>query len=206
MSTYHVSIVPSYPTPSSALRSKYRDIRLQSLKTDPIQFSSNYEREIAFTEEVWRSRFEAKEPWPQIEKAIIVAWKGSADDGLENGEWLGLVAFLAPTHEAVLPNLEKWAASKTRNIYVVVGTWIHPEHRGKGIGKKLMLEGLNWVKRREKALVKEDEDEDTMVVLDVRTANLEAVGLYTAVGFKSQNTGCVPSACSKCDSYILWFL
>jgi len=55
----------------------------------------------------------------------------------------------------------------------VVSIAVLQEHRGKGIGKALMLEGINGILRR-----KSDE-----IYLEVRVSNEIAVKLYQDIGF-----------------------
>jgi ribosomal-protein-alanine N-acetyltransferase len=56
----------------------------------------------------------------------------------------------------------------------VVSVAVLPEHRGKGLGKALMLEGINGVMNR-----KSDE-----IYLEVRTSNESAIKMYQKLGFQ----------------------
>jgi [ribosomal protein S18]-alanine N-acetyltransferase len=56
----------------------------------------------------------------------------------------------------------------------VVSVAVLPEHRGKGLGKALMLEGINGVMRR-----KSDE-----IYLEVRKSNESAIKMYQKIGFQ----------------------
>lgn len=59
----------------------------------------------------------------------------------------------------------------------VVSISILEDHRGKGIGEALMIEGINGVSTR-----KADE-----IYLEVRTSNLPAISLYEKLGFKTKS-------------------
>jgi ribosomal-protein-alanine N-acetyltransferase len=52
-----------------------------------------------------------------------------------------------------------------------------PEHRGKGIAKALMALITNWAK----------EQGTTAMMLEVKTDNLEAIGLYESLGYSTLN-------------------
>ena len=56
----------------------------------------------------------------------------------------------------------------------VVSVAVLPEHRGKGLGKALMLEGINGVMNR-----KSDE-----IYLEVRSSNESAIKMYQKLGFQ----------------------
>ena len=56
----------------------------------------------------------------------------------------------------------------------VVSVAVLPEHRGKGLGKALMLEGINGVMHR-----KSDE-----IYLEVRKSNESAIKMYQKIGFQ----------------------
>jgi ribosomal-protein-alanine N-acetyltransferase len=56
----------------------------------------------------------------------------------------------------------------------VVSVAVLPEHRGKGLGKALMLEGINGVMSR-----KSDE-----IYLEVRKSNESAIKMYQKLGFQ----------------------
>jgi len=52
-----------------------------------------------------------------------------------------------------------------------------PEHRGKGIAKALMALIINWAK----------EQGTTAMMLEVKTDNLQAIGLYESLGYSTLN-------------------
>jgi [ribosomal protein S18]-alanine N-acetyltransferase len=56
----------------------------------------------------------------------------------------------------------------------VVSVAVFDQHRGKGIGKALMLEGINGVLSR-----KSDE-----IYLEVRVSNIQAIRMYQRLGFQ----------------------
>jgi ribosomal protein S18 acetylase RimI-like enzyme len=52
-----------------------------------------------------------------------------------------------------------------------------PEHRGKGVAKELMALITHWAK----------EQGTTAMMLEVKTDNLQAIGLYESLGYSTLN-------------------
>lgn len=85
-----------------------RAIRLQSLQQEPLAYSSTYEREIAFPEEIWRQRIN--------DAAQFLA----ADDGTVIGTATGFVDPATP------------------RIVILVAMYVSPSARGAGVGERLV--------------------------------------------------------------------
>jgi len=62
-------------------------------------------------------------------------------------------------------------------FYYLVGVWVDPEHRRRGLGRRLIEAGLNWVRERQ------GNDEGVTVKMEVDCDNERAKALYKAVGF-----------------------
>ena len=101
-----------------------RGVRLRALKTDPASFGSTYEREAAFTDDVWEER---------------VARGARGDDAstflaFREGEAVGLVSGVRE--------------EQARHVFQVVGMWVAPEARGEGTGRRLLEEIEAWIAAR----------------------------------------------------------
>jgi ribosomal protein S18 acetylase RimI-like enzyme len=86
----------------------YRNLRLESLRSDPLAFGSSYVEEKDLAEDEWRRRT----------NNVIFA--------LLNDKPVGMIGYIAKNK------------IKTRHIATIFGTYVERECRGKGIGDKLM--------------------------------------------------------------------
>ena len=68
-----------------------------------------------------------------------------------------------------------FAAGSVEADILTVG--VVPEHRGKGIAKELMALITDWAK----------DQGSTAMMLEVKTDNLEAIGLYESLGYSTLN-------------------
>jgi ribosomal-protein-alanine N-acetyltransferase len=68
-----------------------------------------------------------------------------------------------------------FAPGATEADILTVG--VVPEHRGKGVAKELMALITHWAK----------EQGTTAMMLEVKTDNLQAIGLYESLGYSTLN-------------------
>ncbi|KAF9527360.1 hypothetical protein CPB83DRAFT_856423 [Crepidotus variabilis] len=181
----------------------YTEIRLASLLNDPDSFGSVYKDEIVHS----RSKFSNRINTPG--RTTIFASLDSGQD-LEEEEqgllqvlpdtlvpadsrrlspWLGTITALAPSllrgpWEQTYPSKVTEALEQSDiEVWALVGMWVRPEHRGKGIGTALAQRALEEVKRladSSKAAVKIDR----LVLLEVYEHNFGAIKLYERAGFQ----------------------
>lgn len=197
MPTYNV--FPIEPPPiSPAQLTAYKALRLTSLQIDPHAFSSNYAREVAFTEDAWRERLDS--PFKQTLIASVLPddadeapahERDNTDDnggGVgETGKWIGMASIVGPS--AMLPSVlapfREAGISANRAIYALYGMWVHPAHRGKGVGARLVKACLEWARTHiDPKFSSEDEgDFEKVVVLLVYKDNIAARTLYSGAGF-----------------------
>ena len=126
-----------------------RDIRLRALKNDSAAFSSSWEEESGFSEEVWKQRI------------------GNAIYAYDNDKCVGMIVCLFNTQ------------IKVSHIAEICAVYVDHEHRGKGIGKKLVQHALDYISENKKI---------SKIKLVVNPDQKEAVKLYGHFGFNLVGT------------------
>ncbi|KAG1732407.1 acyl-CoA N-acyltransferase [Suillus paluster] len=155
----------------------YKALRLTSLKIDPSSFSSTYEREIAFTPEIWAQRLTSR-----FKRTFITSTK---DEGSISETWIGMVSVLGPSEliPSMLELFERVGVGSDWDMYILVGMWVHPEHRGRGLGTRLVKEGVEWVRTNMDPKNDVEGRRDKMVLLLVGDDNASGRALYQKMGF-----------------------
>jgi ribosomal protein S18 acetylase RimI-like enzyme len=121
-----------------------RELRLQALKTDPISFGSSYEEEENLTEAEWQRR---------MKNALFA---------LSDGKVVGTITYVFSDR------------IKSKHIARIFGVYVHPNHRGRGVGKKLLESALELIQKNKDAV---------KVQLFVNQEQDVAVKLYKEMGF-----------------------
>jgi GNAT superfamily N-acetyltransferase len=186
---YAISAISNPPTEEETLQ--YKQLRLSGLRTQPQFFGSNFEREAAFTDDAWKARLSASG------KATFISSltrKGSTHEHAngvvdtlverESGsgeQWVGTVTVLGPTFLEELYRNEELFELRNRTLYTIVGVWVEPAFRRKGMAGGLMQAALSWVR--------EDTqhgrgDTPKAVVLRVHRSNAAAREAYLRNGFQ----------------------
>ena len=135
---------------------KLRALRLSALADAPMAFGSTLSREAAFPEHVWQERAEGGASG--ADRATFIAER--------DGEWIGLATGLATDPDA--PN-------DTRPV--LVGMFVAPSWRERGVGAALVDAVVAWARER-RAIG---------LCLWVTATNSPAIALYYKCGF--QRTG-----------------
>lgn len=127
---------------------EYRALRLEALQREPSAYGSTYDDAVARPDDFWQRRLAGGE---SINLVATV-----------EGRMVGMVGVLL-------------AAPDDPSAAVVVGVYVAPEHRGRGIGR-MMMESLlaRLAERTEIATVR----------LSVNSDRTVARALYTALGFQ----------------------
>jgi GNAT superfamily N-acetyltransferase len=124
-----------------------RELRLRALADTPDAFASTLQKEAAFPEQVWRQRAEGG--------------GGSVNFiASENGAAIGMAAIFAEAD--VLGRMH------------LVGMWVHPRHRCRGVAQALIQHAVRWAEERRAS----------EVVLWVVDHNISARRLYEGAGFQ----------------------
>jgi len=129
----------------------YKSIRLDSLINEPQAFQSRYEDEVLYTEDRWR-----KKTTPQTNPLSALFCT------IFNQEALGVLG-LYQDRDGKDPEVA--------NLYAV---YVRPEHRGKGLSKKLLALAIETVSK-DKQIQRID--------LCVEKGQVAAKGLYDSMGF-----------------------
>jgi ribosomal protein S18 acetylase RimI-like enzyme len=127
---------------------QYRDVRLKALVDSPEVFGSTYAESIQYPNLSWKTRIEHCQP--ELDHPLG-AFIGAKVVGLAWGR-------IEPDNLA------------RADLYQM---WTSPEHRGQGIGRKLLFNIIEWAQDR-----KVDE-----IVLGVTIGNIPAQNLYRSAGF-----------------------
>jgi GNAT superfamily N-acetyltransferase len=124
-----------------------RELRLRALADAPDAFASTLQKEAAFPEQVWRQRAE-----------------GGA----------GSVSFIACEDGAGIGVAAIFAVADAPGRMHLVGMWVDPRHRRRGVAKVLVEQAVRWAEERRA----------TEVILWVADHNVPARTLYQRVGFR----------------------
>lgn len=103
------------PLPSDQWQ-KYRDIRLEALKTDPTAFGRTYDETAKYPEKRWRKQLEQKTSEDNV--SMFFAFDGEKIIGMIGLYWRNKPAI--------------------KHIAEIHGVFVSPYYRGRGIGKRLM--------------------------------------------------------------------
>ncbi|KAI0653314.1 acyl-CoA N-acyltransferase [Cubamyces menziesii] len=186
---YDIFTIPAPPTSADTIR--YKNTRLTALRTDPSCFSSTYAREAVFTEETWRERLNGDG------KAVFVvraakppsrSGEGRTEGEHEGAPFIGTASVVAARAlpSATIPNGVDREAT-----YFVFGMWVDPDHRGRGVGRKLLEAGVQWVAEdATKAALRDGQVVDgshivAEMFLTVAASNQGARRMYERCGFET---------------------
>lgn len=131
--------------------SLYKELRLKALRQDSIAFLDSFEEALDKVDDYWMRHLNASE-----EDSITLFARAS-------NKLVGMIAILFNTKV------------KTKHVAEIVGMYVDPKHRGKGIGIKLMQEIENKVRERE---------DIKKIKLEVVETQEAAINLYKKQGFK----------------------
>ncbi|MFJ8436352.1 GNAT family N-acetyltransferase [Kitasatospora sp. NPDC094019] len=133
---------------------RLREVRLAQLLDTPMAFLETYETALAHGEEEWHSRIR------RVNEPGSVGLAAVHDDGTPAGEWVGtMIAFTPEPGTALL-----------------VGVWVHPEHRGRerGVTDAMLDAIVAWAR----------EAGARRLLLTVHEDNARAAAFYRRRGFE----------------------
>ena len=123
-----------------------RAVRLTALADTPGAFTSSYERESSFDEATWRDR------------ATTCRWFVASDEGA----WVGVAGGIE-------------GRSGDRAKRELVGMWVAPTHRHRGIARSLLDHVARWART----------EEATILELSVLRGNSAARDAYLRMGLRA---------------------
>jgi GNAT superfamily N-acetyltransferase len=147
--TYTVHYLsPSAPN-FSTLVQKFSSLRLSALLTSPTSFSSTHALESTFTPAQWASRLSR----PTVHIFVAIAHPSnvpSADQTVENGDWVGKVTLLGPLTRNVYELPEAGGPilgpDEEESRWQMTALYTDPTHRGKGLGKKIVKYAIDFAR------------------------------------------------------------
>jgi GNAT superfamily N-acetyltransferase len=186
--------------------SKSKVIRLEALQSDPASFSSNYDREVKFEDEIWRSRLSntTSRTIIALDTTHLSQVDGLSDlDKAEVAPWIGTVVLMGPRLAEKLPDETTGGEQLYRDasdmrtlpgsinasydatlVYLINAVYVSPTLRGNGVAKRLLESTLKAVK------LDKTSDEGTekatlrkACFVHVKKENIAAVKLYESMGF-----------------------
>lgn len=102
---------------------KFRDIRLESLVSDPYAFGSSFDKEKEYTEEKWRSRLK---PYSLDSKQ----WYSFLQN--KDAKIIGMIGAYVPEDD----------------IPIIIGVYVNKNFRDKGLGTILLNDIINKIRRK----------------------------------------------------------
>lgn len=126
----------------------YKEMRLELLKNEPISFGSSFEEENLFEDKIWKHR---------LTKENV-----STFGAFSSNQMIGICVVVYNPR------------SKMKHLATLHSMYVKKEHRGKGIGKKLIEFAEKSSKNKGVQRMN----------LSVVSSNTSAINLYTKLGFK----------------------
>jgi hypothetical protein len=185
MSTYHYEysffrIVRDDVIALSA--KKYKELRLQALSVAPSSFSSTYEIESTLKDSEWVDRLSADGRETFICTARPTKNSSSSSQIPEQSMWVGQLTLRGPlcAEDFDLPEEsgQKYPTEmRDAELWQMLSLFTLPDHRGKGLGKRLCQEALSYLTSYK------DSPREVWVRLMVKPENQATISLYRGLGF-----------------------
>ena len=177
---YKIHRLPtSDPVLLSFLAGKFAALRLSALTVSAAAFSSTFAAESVYTAAQWIARLKR----PQVHIFIAVAYAPSTqhnEQTIDAGDWVGSATLFGPypkdKYELTESGGPEIGADDAESKWQMAAVYNDPEHRGKGIAKRLIKEALDFA-------VAAGEGKKTRVRIMVRPDNIAVKRLYDGLGF-----------------------
>ncbi|KAJ5380252.1 uncharacterized protein N7496_002680 [Penicillium cataractarum] len=161
---------------------KYKQLRLQALSVAPTSFSSTHEIESSLPDTEWVDRISENGREIFICAAKPTKTSQSNSQIPEQTTWVGQLTLRGPLspEDFILPEesgQKKPAEGKDQELWQMLSLFTLPDHRGRGLGKRLCQEALSYLASYK------DSPRELWVRLMVKPENHATVSLYRGLGF-----------------------
>lgn len=108
---------------------------------------------------------------------------------VDDSEWIGMASIIGPSDAMmasfVIAPFKEAGVSVNWEMYGLYSVWVHPAHRGKGVGARLVNACLEWARTNVdiKFASENSGDLEKVVVLLVNDNNVTGHALYSRTGF-----------------------
>lgn len=172
---YQFIVVDQTSTDLLSTALSYKALRLQALQESPGAYSSTFEIESQFSDNIWISRLQSQD---RRDLACIL----QKDDG--TSEWVAQVTLRGPMPKS---QFELPAASgepetlkdDEEDKWQMLSLYTSPSHRGKSLGSKLCKAAFAFLKEHDS----KSKATKVTVRIMVKPQNTATLGLYGALGF-----------------------
>jgi len=165
---------------------KYTEIRLSTLSTNPEAFGSTYAGECAFTPDQWVARINTGG------RKIFIT--------IDKDKWIGTLNVLypemllgVPKHTPYPPEISAAEGRGDLDVLMIFGMWVRPGYRKRGVAQMLVQHTLEMVRRNyinqpdaEMEPVGKPKTKTRVILLKVHNGNGAAWSLYEKNGFSSR--------------------
>ncbi|KAF8198460.1 hypothetical protein BJ912DRAFT_26711 [Pholiota molesta] len=143
------------PTPASDTDvDKYSHLRLNALRTNPEAYGSTYADSVLLTHEQWRARVDTPGRTTLAARFTCAPADGHTPCGADEdaADWIGTLSVLHPLmlgDPDDLPRVARLAEAVEEGRverYVLVGMWVHPSARRRGVGRALIRDAIELVR------------------------------------------------------------
>lgn len=181
---------------------KWTEFRLMSLQESPEAFASTFEREAAFTHDVWADRLVN----PQATMLVALANSQHPDQrehaavqALVDGNWMATTVLIQPannTQTRLLSSSSPWLsitsdasiseeqqAASSSILFILNGVYVAPAYRGQGVGYATLHEAFYTGQ----AIASSRNVTQAHFQVRVDSDNTAAIQMYTKAGFRESS-------------------
>ena len=185
---------------------KYTEIRLSTLSTNPEAFGSTYAGESAFMPDQWVARVNTSG------RKIFIA--------IDKDKWIGALSVLYPEMLLVGPKPTPYppeiSAAEEKgdlDVLMIVGMWVRPGYRKRGVAQMLVQHTLEAVRRNdinqpdaEAEPVGKPTARTRAILLRVHNENGAARSLYEKNGFRYKKDAYGEETVSSDQSWMAYIM
>lgn len=150
--------IHTIPKPASAPSiALYKSARLAGLLTNPESFGSTHAKEAAFSDDIWAARVNTQGRETLL--AVLTSTTTASDEKEQGQEKakeertaIGTLSVLGPEMLAgslqdplYPPHIADEESKGELDVYMLVGMWVHPAHRDRGVGRALVRRAVEIV-------------------------------------------------------------